>query len=119
MSIRISSNANIIGADLGKQSAAITRRMIPVLREAGDDLADEWRANARESSGNYSKHYQRAIQSKVTGPLEVTVAPWSGKQSDMSFEFGSINQPPHLDGQRAMDSLHKLIERRIAATLVF
>lgn len=35
--------------------------------------------------------------------LESTVAPDPGMpQGGMSFEFGSSNQPPHLDGARAL-----------------
>ena len=119
MSISISSNGSEIAADLGRQGYRMTRRMAGVIREAGEDMEREWRANLVESSGAYSKHYQKAIKSKPTGALEVTIAPWSGKQSNMAFEFGDHNHPPHLDGQRALDSLHRLIERRIAATLVF
>jgi len=114
VSIAIKSNGATIAADLGRQSGRMTRRMIAVVREAGDDMADAWRDNAIESSGRHGKHYPKAIQSRPVSPLTVVVAPWgSGKQSDMSFEFGSRNQPPHLDGQRALDALHKAIERRI------
>ena len=119
MSVTVSSNANAVAADLGRQSAQMTRRLIAVVREAGKDLEAEWVANATETAGAHGVHYPRSIKARPTGPLEVTIAPWSGKQSGMSCEFGSRNQPPHLDGQRALDTLHKMIERRIEAALVF
>lgn len=120
MSISIQSNGAEIAADLGRIGRTATRRLATTIPEAAIDLRDEWRANAAESSGNYSKHYQRAIRYEMDGPLAAVISPDTGMaQGDMSFEFGSVNQPPHLDGQRALDRMASLIERRIAAQLVF
>lgn len=113
--ISVSSNANMVAADLERASRRTIKRVAVTLAEAGVDVRDEWRANANESSHAYSKHYQKAITSRPAGFLTVDIAPFSGAQSDMSFEFGSRNQPPHLDGQRALDRYAPLIERRIAA----
>jgi hypothetical protein len=54
--------------------------------------------------------------------IEVETGPERGmKQGGMSFEFGSRNQPPHLDGLRAMPlaaaRLDRLADAAIALAL--
>jgi hypothetical protein len=41
------------------------------------------------------------------------------KQGSMGrgFEFGSENQPPHLDGLRALDGAQQRVERMVDATI--
>ncbi len=120
MGITVSTNANVIAADLGHQGYRMTRRLMAVVQESGVDMRDEWRANATETAGEHGRWYPRSINVHRAGALTVRVGPDEGaRQGGMSFEFGSRNQPPHLDGQRALDTLHKLIERRLEAALVF
>lgn len=102
-------------------------RTVPVLRGAmeavGEAFAAEWRANARETSGEHGKHYPDSIDSDlVFSVTSVTVEAGpnrSKKQGGMGpgFEFGSVNQPPHLDGLRALDGLQSRAERIIDATV--
>lgn len=67
-----------------------------------------WADNARQTSGEHGKHYPASIDSELVfdlGGVSVDVGPnASKKQGTMGrgFEFGSQNQPPHLDGLRAM-----------------
>jgi hypothetical protein len=35
----------------------------------------------------------------------------------MSFEYGSRNQPPHLDGQRAADAVGPTIDKLVSAAI--
>ena len=118
--IGVSTNAAAVAVDLGKVAAVVVRQGQVVVQQAGQDVADEWRRNAEETSGEHGKHYPKSIQSHMTGVLEATVAPQAGMaQAGMSFEYGSVNQPPHLDGQRAIDRLGPLIERRLESLLAF
>ena len=118
MSIFVTTNGAAVSAELGRVSAQVVRQARVVIEDAGRDVRDEWRSNATETAGEHGKHYPRSIQSRMSGVLEATVEPdESMRQGGMSFEFGSRNQPPHLDGQRAIDRLGPLIERRLEALL--
>lgn len=85
----------------------VARRVYPAVKEAAEDLRDEWRRNARQTAGKHGKHYPRAItaeQIPVAGEALWEVGPESHlPQGGMGrgFEFGSQNQPPHLDGANA------------------
>jgi hypothetical protein len=102
---------------IGAKSATV---MYGVFKDAGNDLRDEWRANARATSGQHGKHYPNSITAdmRVSTNIEVEIGPDPRlPQGGMSFEFGSVNQPPHLDGQRAADTVVPRIDRRIDAAL--
>lgn len=102
-------------------------RTVPALRSAmagvGEAFAKEWADNARETSGTHGKHYPDSIDSELTFSVRgVTVEAGpniSKKQGRMGpgFEFGSENQPPHLDGLRALDGMQQRAERIIDATV--
>lgn len=120
MSVSIETNGAAVVSELGRVGTRSLRRLRTVVPEAAVDLRDAWRENATETAGEHGKHYPKAIRYTMSGPFEAVIAPDSGMpQGDMSFEFGSSNQPPHLDGQRALDSLARQIERRIESALVF
>ena len=102
-------------------------RTVPALRSAmagvGEAFAKEWADNARETSGEHGKHYPNSIDSELVfsvRSVDVEVGPnRSKKQGSMGrgFEFGSQNQPPHLDGLRALDGMQARAERIIDATM--
>lgn len=59
---------------------------------------------AKSSAGAHGKHYPNAMSAEARGPLTWEYGPDSAKpQGGMSFEFGSRNQPPHLDLARSAD----------------
>lgn len=99
-----SSNALDVAANLGRAPRRVTRAVNGILPSLGRRVRDEWRTNENNVSHAYSKHYQRAIEVRQLAYLEVGVAPWSGKQSDMEFELGSRQSPPHLSGLHALDA---------------
>ena len=115
--------------DLAGDLSAVTAKMVPALRgsmaAAGEAFANDWRDNARETSGEHGKHYPDSIDSELVfnaGGVSVDVGPNSAKkQGSMGagFEFGSENQPPHLDGLRALDGAQKRVERIVDSTIGF
>lgn len=116
------SDLNALSRDLGELGARTTAAMFDVYREAGDDLRKTWQANARETSGTHGRHYPDSITADmlVGRQIGVEVGPDSRlPQGSMGpgFEFGSVNQPPHLDGQRAADTVGPLLERRVDTAL--
>lgn len=105
----VSYEANGLGALASEITAAavdLGRAANTIVAETVEDVERDWRDNATQSAGEHGKHYPKAIKGEVlddglTGEIE----PDEGMpQGDMSFELGSSNQPPHLDGQRAWDT---------------
>jgi hypothetical protein len=92
-----------------------------VMLEAGNAFRDEWKANARETSGEHGKYYPESIEADLAfsvSSIAVDVGPNPGmKQGGMSFEFGSENQPPHLDGLRALEGIVPRVERMVDSAL--
>lgn len=70
-------------------------------------LQRDWRSGARRSSGTHGRHYPSSITHDVTiqdGAVTADIGPERGKlQGSMGagFEYGSVHQPPHLDGATA------------------
>lgn len=113
MSVTFETNGAALLADIQQSPRKVVRRLAVAVPEAGEDVRDEWRSNAVETAGAHGKLYPETIEVRMNSPLEAVIAPDpSMDQGDMSFEFGSRNQPPHLDGQRALDTLAHRIERR-------
>jgi hypothetical protein len=112
-----------LAVDLGKMSDAVHRQVRGVFQEGASDLKKEWQANAKESAGTHGRLYPYSIdwEERVSTNLDFEVGPNDGKsvaggnpgQAGEGYEYGSVNQPPHLDGNRAADRLIPLIERRI------
>lgn len=89
------------------------------LRKGAQSLERRWRSNARRSAGSHGKHYPDAITAEQVGPLAFEVGPESARpQGGMSFEYGSRNQPPHLDGNRAADVVFPRVARNMADVAV-
>lgn len=109
-----------LSRDLGKTGRKVTPTMVKVFTEAGVDLRDQWRENATATAGEHGKHYPKSIthELKVSTSIVVEIGPDKAlPQGGMSFEYGSVNQPPHLDGQRAADSEIPKIDRRVDSAL--
>jgi hypothetical protein len=114
---------------LAASLAGVGAKMVPALRgsmlEVGNSFAREWHDNAVETSGEHGKHYPKSIDAELVFDLSgisVDVGPNTSKpQGKMGrgFEFGSKNQPPHLDGLRALDGHQKRAEKVIEVTVGF
>lgn len=91
---------------LAEDLAAAAAKIIPAAEvamvEIGKQMETQWRANATATAGAHGVHYPGTIQATTNG-LVSEISPKSGQQHAMSFEEGSRNQPPHLDGQKAAD----------------
>ena len=73
------------------------------------NVKNNWRANARASSGKHAKHYPRAVgfDFAAYGPdlWMATIGPdKAGPQGALGnlLEYGSVHNPPHNDGGRAL-----------------
>lgn len=112
-----------LAADLSSVAARSVPALGAGMAEAGRTVERAWRNNAVATSGVHGKHYPDSIDSEVAfGPdgISVDIGPNASKpQGSMGagFEFGSINQPPHLDGARALADNEAQVELRIAQAL--
>lgn len=107
-----------LARDLGTASRSVASGLFDAYKGAGEGFRDDWQHNARNTAGEHGKHYPNAIttEMKLAGLTSITVetGPESGRrQGGMGpgFEFGSVNQPPHLDGLQAMPLAEKRLER--------
>lgn len=95
--------------DFEKAPAKVVGALFDTFKSAGERFRDDWQANARATSGAHGKHYPNAITTELRPfaltSIVVETGPESGRRQGgmgRGFEFGSRNQPPHLDGLRAL-----------------
>lgn len=108
---------SVIAAEINAAAEDLGRAANTLVAESAKDVERDWRANATETAGAHGKHYAKSIKAEVVDDgLTAEIAPDpSMRQGEMSFEFGGPNQPPHLDGQRALDTNGPRFSRRVAA----
>lgn len=111
MRVTVTHDLDDLERDLKRIPVMVARDMREVVNDgakAGNELAKQF---ARRSAGAHGKHYWRAFTwDRASGSLfggasfSAEYGPLPGrKQGGMSFEFGSRNQPPHLDLARSAD----------------
>lgn len=106
--------------DLGKVPGATLPAVTEVVDAHGELLEQGWKANASATSGEHGKHYPKSIGREGKpgiGKIGVEVGPETGKpQGGMGkgFEYGSRNQSPHMDGNRAADAREPLFQAALA-----
>lgn len=108
-----------LALDLGAASAASLPAIRPAFQAAAETVKRAWQDNARATSGAHGRHYPNSI-TYDTRVLATSVIAEIGPDSSRlqggmgpGFEFGSQNQPPHLDGLRAIDSTGAFVEQAL------
>jgi hypothetical protein len=104
-----------LAADLSAAGPKMVGPLRKVWQEIGDRTAQEWADIATVTAGTHGKHYPKSIDAELTFSvnLSVEIGPNSAKkQGSMGrgFEFGSVNQPPHLDGLKAVTKMEPVVE---------
>lgn len=102
--------------DFGKAAGDIARALFDTFKDEGEAFADDWRQNAEQTSGKHGRHYPKAITSeaKIALGIHIETGPETRRRQGAmgpGFEFGSENQPPHLDGLRALGPATKRLEK--------
>lgn len=98
-------------ADLIHAAAEALPAVTAVVKHSSEELRDTWRDTARVTAGRHGKLYPRSITYETrmsAGSILGEVGPDSSKpQGGMGrgFEYGSVHQPPHLDGTKATDAI--------------
>ncbi len=106
--------------DLDEMPDRVKLNAHTVVESYAEKLRNQWRDNARSTAGKHGKHYPRSITASSTsagvGDVSWEVGPESAlPQGGMGpgFEYGSVNQPPHLDGARAAEVIEPLFRRAV------
>lgn len=77
-----------------------------IVEEQAVKLRNDWRDNARKTAGRHGKHYPKSItHERIGDEAAYEVGPDSAlPQGGMGagFEWGSVNQSPHLDMTQAI-----------------
>lgn len=108
--------------DFEKAPAKVASTLYDTFAAAGKEFAEAWADNARGTAGAHGVHYPDSITSetKVAFGILVETGPESGRKQGVmgrGFEFGSRNQPPHLDGLRALAPADAALTR-VSATVL-
>ena len=113
-----------LAADLGKASTKVASQVYDVFEETGLLFATAWRANATATSGQTGRKYPPTIDHEMVFAglgvaVEVGPNPANGNPAlaGRGYELGSRNQPPHLDGLRAMGPAVAILDRRATTAL--
>lgn len=82
-----------------------------VLMRGAMNVKRDWRANARASSGRHAPMYPNSVGFDISsyGPdiVAATIGPDKGAPQGALgnlLEYGSVKNPPHRDGGRALDT---------------
>lgn len=110
--------------DFGKAAGKVAVALYETYAQEGEAFAKDWQANAAATSGAHGKHYPKSITSetRVAFGIHVETGPDSSMPQGVmgrGFEFGSRNQPAHLDGARAMPAAEERLQRAAEATIGF
>ena len=124
MRVSVTHTIDDLASDLAKIPVLAVKDMRKVVREAtivGNTVA---RDNARRTSGAHGKLYPRSFTWEMRGGL-FGGASFTGEygpdmarpQGGMSFEFGSRNQPPHLDLAKSADLIGPSFAQEVRAVM--
>lgn len=96
---------------IAASTAVVASEGAAIVKRGAQNIKVGWQANARASSGAHARLYPSTINYDVTetpGVVEAEVGPDRSKDGQQAsfgaiLEFGSVHNPPHNDGGRALD----------------
>lgn len=111
MRVHVTHGIDDLASDLADIATRVKPDMRGVVRDGIRVGADLAKANAKRTAGSHGKRYPSSITSEMHSGLGLFGNTISGEygpdasrpQGGMSFEYGSRNQPPHLDLARSAD----------------
>lgn len=115
MSVRVRHTIDRLERDCTTVPVTAARDMALATRKNAERGNKNAKANARRTSGSHGKHYPNAFTAEAITPLMWEYGPDASRpQGGMSFEFGSRNQPPHLDLAKSADIAGPLFARDVS-----
>lgn len=97
-----------LAQDLHQAPESVRRESLAVVKKGALNVKNEWRDNARETAPPHGPHYPSSITfdvERTAEGVEAEVGPDKELQQGALgnlLEFGSVNNPPHNDGGRAL-----------------
>lgn len=98
--------------DLSEAPVVVQREALAIVERGALNIKKQWADNARASSGRYAPAYPSSISydlmsvgAAVAGVLSAEIGPDKARRQGALgnlLEFGSVNNPPHDDGGRAL-----------------
>lgn len=104
------SGLEALAAQLRAVPAQVARATRPVVSRGALNIKNDWRDGARASGGSHARLYPSSITYDMTsgaGYVEAVIGPEKGGPQGFLgavLEFGSVHNPPHNDGGRALDA---------------
>lgn len=114
-----------LARDFVEGGAKVGGAVYDAFKAGGEAFAADWRHNAEQTSGEHGKKYPPTIDSETRLAFGVTVTtgpnPVKGRAAlaGRGYEFGSENQPPHLDGLHALPLAEKRLDKLTDAAIGF
>ncbi|MEW5658353.1 hypothetical protein ABGT92_23905 [Streptomyces cinereoruber] len=110
-----------LAAVLTDNLAEAEPQMVAIVTRGALNVKNGWRTNAIASSGRHARRYPYTIGYDVTplpGGASAEVGPDKGKTQGALgnlLEYGSVHNPPHNDGGRALITEAPAFEAHVAA----
>lgn len=102
--IRVTHTIDGLEADMRRITTGARRKMADIVKRDANTGNTIAKSLARESAGKHGKHYPNAFSTERIDQLTWVYGPDAAMpQGGMSFEYGSRNQPPHLDLNKSAD----------------
>lgn len=103
----MTTTVSAFSASLQRASRTVATQLFDTFAQEGEQFAADWASNARATAGEHGRLYPDSIESipRLALGIVIDVGPVTSRpQGGMGpgFEFGSRNQPPHLDGANAL-----------------
>lgn len=114
-----------LSVDLGKVNGLAVKAVSEAALESGNSLRDLWAAGIASTGGTHLPHLPDAVtvEAKFSlGNIGVEVGPDTAlKQGALGKgdEYGSVNTPPHMHGNRSADVMEPRFEKAVEAAAVF
>lgn len=112
-----------LAADLAASADEVDDQVARVVARGALNVKNGWRDNAAASAGRHARHYPRSISydmHRVPGGTLAEIGPDKNRlQGALGnlLEFGSVNNPPHNDGGRALAAEAPAFQAHIAAAV--
>jgi hypothetical protein len=98
-----------LAADIARTEAAVAAEGAAIVKRGAQNIKTGWAANARASAPAHAPAYPASVSYDVTeapGVIEAEIGPDKERRQGALgnlLEFGSVHNPPHNDGGRALD----------------
>lgn len=106
-----------LARDLQDAASEVRGDVAKVVKKGATNVKRDWRANAQASAGRHAAQYPSTINYDIKdNGLTAEVGPEKRGQGNFGafLEYGSVNNPPHNDGKRAIDAEQPRFEKEIA-----